>query len=301
MNLLHYLRLNLLGKAFVGMLSITVTAVPAGAQFASGGGSTIGGPVGSTTNTSVSAMSTTSGATSIGNGGGGGGGGNTGTSGSSSLIMGGSANGTATVGTNGGGGTTTTIASPISQAGPFSGYYASPTAAGQSAYVTLQPSEAQAIATTTIGTTASTAGSTTPAGATNTLNAIVTGKGTFGIPQYSNLYLVTPATTTGTNTQSSTGFNSLATKRTPQYTMNVNFKVPPSPTLETLRNTLQAALQQSSSLPTAKDLAVTLDGQTFVLKGTVATERERRVAEGVVLLTPGVSTVRNEIRVVSNK
>ncbi len=42
---------------------------------------------------------------------------------------------------------------------------------------------------------------------------------------------------------------------------------------------------------------VTLEGQTAILRGVVATEHDREVAGSVALLEPGVSLVRNELRV----
>ena len=44
---------------------------------------------------------------------------------------------------------------------------------------------------------------------------------------------------------------------------------------------------------------VSLVGQTAVLRGTVATEAERQLAEGVARLEPGVMAVRNELVVAS--
>jgi osmotically-inducible protein OsmY len=40
---------------------------------------------------------------------------------------------------------------------------------------------------------------------------------------------------------------------------------------------------------------VEVDGQTVILKGKVPSEDERRLAEGLIRLTPGVRAVRNEL------
>jgi hypothetical protein len=275
------------------------TALPALAQFASGGGSAIGGPVGS----GGTATATTGGGTGGGAGGGGGGGGTGATgSGSSSLIMGGSSMGSVTTSGGGRGATSTTIGSPISSSDFMNKYYASPTAAGQSANISLQPQESLPLTGVNIGTQSTTAGSTTPTATTNNLNAILTNKGAFGSPQYKNLYYATTTTNaTSNNTQTAgSGFTTIGVKRTPQFSTAVTFKQAPGPSLEGLRESLQDALRQSTSLTSGQNLSVRVDGQTLVLTGTVATARERRVAEGIVLLTPGVPSVRNEITVVPN-
>jgi osmotically-inducible protein OsmY len=52
-----------------------------------------------------------------------------------------------------------------------------------------------------------------------------------------------------------------------------------------------------ASLPGAKQVQVLLaDGGLVVLRGTVPTERERRLAELMAKLQPGVKRVKNELR-----
>jgi hypothetical protein len=218
--------------------------------------------------------------------------------------MGGSSTGTATVSTSGGGrgSTSTTIASPISVTDPFSGYYASPTSAGLGNNTILQSQQAISLSTASSNGSTTGGGTTTSTGASNNLNAILTKVGTFGIPEYTNIYATTTTATAATTTQNSTGFNSLATlKRTPQFATVLDpdqFYVPSStaPMGDVARN-LQNSLQQSISIPSGRNITVGADGQTVVLRGVVATERERRVAESQCLITPGVSLVRNEITV----
>jgi osmotically-inducible protein OsmY len=60
---------------------------------------------------------------------------------------------------------------------------------------------------------------------------------------------------------------------------------------------VQQVLGRTSNLTTRENIAVAMEEGTVVLRGIVPSERERRLAEGVVRLTPGVRTVRNEILV----
>ncbi len=50
-------------------------------------------------------------------------------------------------------------------------------------------------------------------------------------------------------------------------------------------------------LSTIGPIRVTMEGSTAVLKGVVASEQDRQMAEGVALLEPEVETVRNELKV----
>jgi hypothetical protein len=139
----------------------------------------------------------------------------------------------------------------------------------------------------------STTGSTTG-------SAITAGTARFGAPLYT-----TSSTGTGipgvTGTLSSTpggglgGLSGAGTtgRRGPAYTCTLVFPYdPPKPTQ------LQADLQQvisGSSALASKNIKVKLDGQILVLEGSVSTDRERRLAEGLVRLTPGVRQVRNTL------
>src|SRR5262249_58643521 len=56
---------------------------------------------------------------------------------------------------------------------------------------------------------------------------------------------------------------------------------------------LQAVVDRSSLLKSRKGVNVTVEDGVVVLRGEVATERERRLAEGIVRLEPGVAEGRN--------
>lgn len=62
---------------------------------------------------------------------------------------------------------------------------------------------------------------------------------------------------------------------------------------------LSKRLSKLSGSPQLGPVNVSLVGQTAVLRGTVATEAERQLAEGVARLEPGVMAVRNELVVAS--
>jgi osmotically-inducible protein OsmY len=56
-------------------------------------------------------------------------------------------------------------------------------------------------------------------------------------------------------------------------------------------------LARSTALSPGRDINAALDGPVLVLRGTVADEHDRRIAEGIARLSPGVREVRNELKV----
>ena len=78
-------------------------------------------------------------------------------------------------------------------------------------------------------------------------------------------------------------------------TMRVGFEPPARPVGVTSAQ-VAVRLQKSSQLNWVSPVQVQLVDRTAILRGTVATEHERALAEQVVLLEPGVSQVQNEIR-----
>ncbi len=90
------------------------------------------------------------------------------------------------------------------------------------------------------------------------------------------------------------GASSIGVRRAPAYTTTLGFDFTPR-TPDLVRTDLQAVLARSSRLPSSQNIQVVMDGNEVVLRGKVATAGERRLAEGLVRLTPGVRSVRNEI------
>lgn len=58
-------------------------------------------------------------------------------------------------------------------------------------------------------------------------------------------------------------------------------------------------LQTTPGLPPSNRIAVSLEGRTAVLRGEVASERDRSLVEKLILFEPGVSSVRNDLKVKS--
>jgi hypothetical protein len=82
--------------------------------------------------------------------------------------------------------------------------------------------------------------------------------------------------------------------RRPAYVTKVVFPVRPKPPGE-MQSDLRDVFARSSALAQHSDVQVHVDGQAVVLKGEVADDRERRLVEGMVRLTPGVREVLNQL------
>jgi len=59
----------------------------------------------------------------------------------------------------------------------------------------------------------------------------------------------------------------------------------------------EARLKRIPALENAGTIKVTMEGRTAVLTGTVKSERDREIAEGLAMLEPGISAVRNQLDV----
>jgi hypothetical protein len=95
--------------------------------------------------------------------------------------------------------------------------------------------------------------------------------------------------------------SSFGVRRAPAYTTTIGFPHRP-PAASQLQADLQAVLDRSSALSGVKDnLRVSVAGRVVVLQGTVTSPRERRLAEALVRLQPGVAAVQNQIVVVQSR
>jgi osmotically-inducible protein OsmY len=123
--------------------------------------------------------------------------------------------------------------------------------------------------------------------------------GGFGAPLYTLTTTSAQPGITGTLSATGQGLGGLgglapSGRRGPAYTCVLVFPYDP-PTPSRLQTELQQVIARSSGL-TAKDtIKVKLDGQVLVLEGTVPNDRERRLAEGLLRLTPGVRQIRNNL------
>jgi len=68
---------------------------------------------------------------------------------------------------------------------------------------------------------------------------------------------------------------------------------PPAP--ETLAETIREDLQAAQGLEKLGSISVSVEGRTATLRGEVASERARKLAESFVLFEPGIERVRNEL------
>jgi osmotically-inducible protein OsmY len=59
---------------------------------------------------------------------------------------------------------------------------------------------------------------------------------------------------------------------------------------------LQDVLARSTSLSPNRSIRIDVVGQVVVLRGMVPTEHDRRLAESLIRLTPGVRDVRNQLQ-----
>jgi len=78
--------------------------------------------------------------------------------------------------------------------------------------------------------------------------------------------------------------------------LRVDF-VYPRPVSSQLAAELARRLARSTTIQAAGPIAVSTQGSTVTLRGTVGTDHGRRLAERLVLLEPGVRQVRNELLV----
>lgn len=63
----------------------------------------------------------------------------------------------------------------------------------------------------------------------------------------------------------------------------------------TLGRQFETRLTKLPGLDTDNSVRVTMEGRTAVLSGSVASERDRKLVEGLALLEPGISSVQNEL------
>jgi hypothetical protein len=104
--------------------------------------------------------------------------------------------------------------------------------------------------------------------------------------------------TSGYSGAAPVGGSSIGVRRAPQYltTLGEGFAPRVAAPVE-LRLDLQQVVARATSLPSRDNIQVVMDGETVVLRGLVANARERRLAEGMVRLSPGVRYLRNELAV----
>jgi osmotically-inducible protein OsmY len=89
--------------------------------------------------------------------------------------------------------------------------------------------------------------------------------------------------------------NNRQNERRAQYVTRISFAPPQSEPGATAQ--VRSAVEQSLMAIAPNGASVTMDGSTAVLTGTVASAHDRKLAERMALLEPGVRSVRNELAV----
>ncbi len=124
--------------------------------------------------------------------------------------------------------------------------------------------------------------------------------GSFGAPLYTLTTNTTGTASINTNLQNqmANGFGvGVNIRRLPAYATTLKFAVPPPPPPAQVRVDLQNMLAQTTQLNPADSVRITMDGPAVVLHGRVVDDDERRLVENMMLLSPGVNQVRNELTV----
>jgi hypothetical protein len=150
-------------------------------------------------------------------------------------------------------------------------------------------------------------------GVASSSGTITTGTPTvsFGQPLYGTLN--SPTATRGSTGVGSLGtmgtaggFTTMGMRRGQAFVTALGYgAVPPGPAAapagpgvpSPLQIELQSILAQSSSFSANDSIQVAVQGDTVILTGRVANEREARLAENLLRLTPGVNNVRNDLKV----
>jgi osmotically-inducible protein OsmY len=103
---------------------------------------------------------------------------------------------------------------------------------------------------------------------------------------------------TGRNlTQGNQQQNNRQTGNRAQYTTQMAFTGAPSQSASTLQ--IRESVGESLRSVAVGTSQVTVDGSTVILQGTVASAEDRKLAERMAMLEPGVKNVRNELVVKS--
>ena len=99
-----------------------------------------------------------------------------------------------------------------------------------------------------------------------------------------------------------TGRSTTSTTSRMAVSYQVQIDLPPAASAASeLQANLQGAISRIPSLAGLPPLVVAVEGSTVVLRGNVPSDRDKRLAEAIARLQPGVRSVRNEIAVVPPK
>jgi hypothetical protein len=140
------------------------------------------------------------------------------------------------------------------------------------------------------GSSGSSSGFTSTLNSTGTIQTLKAGS--LNSPLYA---VATSTTTTSTTTTGQTGFSTVGIRRAPSYVTVVGFQRPPRIAPEAIRADLRESFDRSPRLTNGQGIQIAVDGSTVVLRGTVPTMREKRIADVLARMGRGVVDVRNEL------
>lgn len=123
-------------------------------------------------------------------------------------------------------------------------------------------------------------------------------KAAFGQPLFGAVTSSTAADQAG-DSGAGSGFSTIGMRKAPSYVTVLSDDIPliQHPPADLQRN-LKEVLRRSTTLKGKDSIAVTVnDDAIVILRGLVPTDRERRLAESLIRLTPGVVDVQNELTV----
>ena len=122
----------------------------------------------------------------------------------------------------------------------------------------------------------------------------------FGSPLFDTLNTSNNTASVSRSSNSSSGLASVAPTNTirvgPRYTQSLAWQMPPM-VASRVQPQLQSVISGSQRLVNPRNIQVSVDGQTVVLRGTAADEHDRALAAAIIGMSPGVYDVRNEIKI----
>jgi hypothetical protein len=118
------------------------------------------------------------------------------------------------------------------------------------------------------------------------------------------IYTTTATTTTNTptTTTQANGFTTTGIVRNPQYTTVLSEELPPViHKSDAILADVRSVIDRSTFVTNKNAIQVNVTGNIIELRGAVGTEKERRMVEGMVRMSPGVYDVQNKLTIVQSK
>lgn len=110
----------------------------------------------------------------------------------------------------------------------------------------------------------------------------------------------TATITVGSGTNLTSGYSMPTISHGARFTLGLGFDSPVGTTNPRLSEELQRQFTNSQRFGSGKTINVAVENNVVVLRGTVADDHDRDLAEAMVRLSPGVYNVRNELQLSGN-